>query len=181
MNKLAPRYLIAVPQLGDPNFARSVVLIVQHSEDGTYGLVINNPTDLSLQAFAKSQQFPCQDSLAPLPVFCGGPVEPARGCILHTNETIEEREEIIPGFFLSNTTESLQALLKAGTPPLRLLLGYAGWAAGQLEMELAQGGWLLTEPNAKYVLRTDPEQVWQQAILDLGIDPTQLVLGGGIH
>lgn len=181
MTELAPLYLIAVPQLTDPNFARSVVLILQHNAEGTYGLVVNNPTEVSLGTFARSQGLSCHQSLEGEAVFRGGPVEPTRGCILHSDSNCAERQEIIPGLYVSHSAQSLRTLLQEGRTPLRLIVGYAGWGPGQLEKEMAHGGWLTTEATIEYALHTPPRKTWQTVLSHMGIDPVRLARGGGIH
>jgi len=175
-----PIFLIAVPQLGDPNFAKSVVLILHQSEEGALGLVLNNTIGLDLGTFSKTQDFECHSRLEDFPVFRGGPVEPDRGWILHNDADIQERQEILPGVFVSGTTESLRHLLESGSP-FRLLLGYAGWGPGQLEEELAEGAWLTVEADPKHVLQTDPSETWDMVLDDLGVDPTRLAEASGIH
>lgn len=176
-----PMFLVAVPQLGDPNFARSVVLILHHGEQGALGLVINNTTELDLGTFARSQELPCHGELEDVPVFRGGPVEPHRGWILHSRTDVEERREILPGLFVSGTADSLRQILERGQGPVRLLLGYAGWAPGQLEAEMAEGAWLAMEANVRHVLETDPATAWRAVLDDMGVDPARLAQGSGVH
>jgi putative transcriptional regulator len=176
-----PIFLIAVPQLGDPNFVRSVILVLHHDTSGALGLVVNNPTSVPLEKFAQDQSLPCHDDLKSVPVFCGGPVEPHRGWILHNDDGIEERREILPGLFLSGSTDTLRAFLKKGKRSFRLVLGYAGWAPGQLEKEMAEGAWIAAGASARHVLQTDPGETWKSVLREMGIDPANIALGHGIH
>lgn len=170
-----------MPQLNDPNFARSVVLMLHHDADGAMGLVVNNPSDLDLGTFSRSQNMTCHASLESLPVFRGGPVEPERGWILHSNTSVTERKEIVPGVFLSGSPDTLKNLLAGGLLPFRLILGYAGWDAGQLEGEMAAGAWLTAKADPKHILQTDPGGAWVGVLKDMGVDPSTLAVAPGIH
>src|SRR5687767_15819311 len=96
-----PMFLIAIPQLGDPNFLRSVVLMLHHGADGALGLVVNHPLSLTLGSFASEHNMPCHSGVKDVPVFRGGPVEPTRGWILHSNDELEEKQDILPGLAVS--------------------------------------------------------------------------------
>ncbi|MBI3540898.1 MAG: YqgE/AlgH family protein [Deltaproteobacteria bacterium] len=178
--KLNPMFLIAVPQLGDPNFARSVVLMLHHNEEGALGLIVNSPTQMTLGTFARAEGFTCHPDLEMRPVFRGGPVDPERGWILHQDETVKERQEILPGFFVSGSRETLGGLLEKGAH-FRLLTGYAGWTEGQVEEEMKQGGWIAAKVSPKYVFETNPSETWDLILNDMGVDPTQLMVGTGLH
>ena len=176
-----PMMMIAVPQLGDPNFFHSVVLMLSHNADGAFGLVINNPMDLTLGDFAKAQNWACHENLFALPAYSGGPVEQGRGWVLHRDISLAERQEVMTDLFVSVSQESLQALLQGGLENFRLCLGYAGWGPGQLEDEMKEGAWITTEVHAKYVLETKPEETWNKILSDMGVDPSRLALGTGLH
>jgi putative transcriptional regulator len=176
-----PILLLAVPQLGDPNFFHSVVLIFQHDAEGAMGLTINRPTSLTLGEFARSQELSCRENLVSRPVYQGGPVELERGWLLHADSSLAERHEILPNLFLSAGSETLHTLLREGRADFRFLLGYAGWGAGQLEDEMKEGAWITVDAEARYVLATPASQVWGQVLQDLGIDPASLALGRGFH
>ena len=175
-----PMFLIAIPQLGDPNFARSVVLVLHHGPEGALGLIVNHPLELTLGTFAREQGMPCHSRVSEIPVFRGGPVEPTRGWILHDDGTLEERQEVLPGLSVSGSVESLSHMMAEGSN-LRLFLGYAGWGAGQLENEMQQGSWLTVEADPKHVLSTPPSDCWNAVLREMGVDPTRLALATGIH
>jgi putative transcriptional regulator len=181
MTEFTPMLQIAVPQLGDPNFFHSVVLILQHNAEGALGLILNNPLELNLGDFARQQTWPCHQALETRPVFCGGPVDPERGWILHRNAAVAERQELLPGLYVSGTRETLMELLKSGEDNFRFFLGYAGWGSGQLEKEMKEGSWITATVEAKYVLDTDPAGTWNAVLKDMGVDPNRLALGGGFH
>ncbi len=176
-----PFFLIAMPQLADPNFSRSVILIMQHTFEGAIGLVVNRPSHLNLGTFARSKNFLCHASLENVPVFQGGPVEMENGWILHTDETVEEKKEIAPGVYLSGTIKTLESLLEAGHKDLKLTLGYAGWSAGQLEVEMAQGSWVTANPDKRYILECNTTDTWNNVLKDMGVDPLNLTHGSGVH
>ncbi len=174
--------LLAMPQLGDPNFYRSVVLMLHLTKDGAMGLIINAPLEHhTLGSFAESEGIPCHEAFLTTPIYRGGPVEPQRGWILHGNAAIVEKREILPGLFLSGTMESMKKLLEAGSAPVKLVLGYAGWSPGQLENEMKQGAWLDAQSSVSYVVETDPKILWEKVLRDMGIEPTSLVSAGGVH
>ncbi len=172
---------IAVPQLGDPNFFHSVVLMLQHNPDGALGLIINNPLDLRLGKFAQEQSWPCHDTLLQCPVFSGGPVEPERGWILHRDGSVGERQELLPGLYVSGSRDTLFKMLNGGNSDFRFLLGYAGWGPGQLEKEMKEGSWITAQAHPKYVLDTEPAGTWNAVLRDMGVEPSSLALGGGFH
>ena len=180
-SKVEPLFLIAIPQLGDPNFARSVVLLLHHGADGALGLVINAPTEMTLGAFAKEHSLPCHSANKERPILRGGPVEPSRGWILHGDESVEERQDVLPGLCVSGSIGTLNGLLADGAKPFRLMLGYAGWGAGQLESEMEHGSWITVEASAKHVLETPPATCWDAVLREMGVDPTRLAIGSGIH
>lgn len=111
----------------------------------------------------------------------GGPVEPYRGFVLHDRESIAERAPLLPGLFLSVTTDALEPLLRDPQTRLRFCLGYSGWGPGQLEKEIAQGSWLFTEAQSEPVLTADPSTLWSDVIKGMGVDPAMLVTTGGIN
>ena len=156
--------------------------MLEHSAGGALGLVINNPSQTTIKRFSDSQDILCHSNLWNLPVYAGGPVETNRGWILHEDVDVPERREILPNLFLSGSADSLKYLLESGRQPLRLILGYAGWGAGQLEQEMAAGSWLTSPVRVEHILHTEASIAWKAVINDLGIDPTQLaVIGSGVH
>lgn len=180
-SNLAPSFLIAMPQLGDPNFHRSVVLVVEHGEAGSMGLVINRAAPLSLGDLARGQSMQIATVRESENVFVGGPVEPHRGFVLHDSKVIEEKHEVVPGLYLSFTVDALQPLLQDSTCKLRFCLGYSGWGPKQLEREIAAGAWLYTEASAQPTLEGEPDQLWNTTLREMGLDPAMILPGGGIQ
>ena len=181
MKNLAPGFLIAMPQLGDPNFHRTVVLMIEHNDEGSMGLVINRASELTLSQLGKGQKLKVSPTLATNAVFVGGPVEPYRGFVLHDSPEVDEKVELTQGLFLSMTSDALVGLLQKPEVRLRFCLGYAGWGPKQIEKELSQGAWLFTEAAAQPALEGDPKQIWGDTLKGMGVDPAMLVTGGGIH
>jgi putative transcriptional regulator len=177
----APAFLIAVPQLGDPNFNRGVVLVIEHGEQGSMGLILNRPTDLNVTSFCQSQNMRwAGDGTGH--IFQGGPVQTERAFILHASEHQgPETESVVDQVRLSYSLESLKLL--ADRPPnrVRIYLGYAGWGPGQLAEELTGGAWLLGSPSDKLIFETAPDRVWELALHEMGIDPVQLMHSGALH
>jgi putative transcriptional regulator len=178
---LAPGFLIAMPQLGDPNFQRTVVLMIEHSDEGAMGLVINRQAPLKLGDLAKGQQIRVARHREEDFVYLGGPVEPYRGFVLHDSTGVSERLQVCPGLFLSVTSDALEPLLISDDAKLRFCLGYAGWGPHQIEKELAQGAWLFTEATAAPTLDGEPSNMWNDTLRGMGVDPAMIVAGGGIH
>ncbi len=181
----APTLLIAMPQLQDRNFARSVVLLCEHGSGGAIGFVVNRPTELKA-ASAVALDPPARGDSG-LMLWTGGPVEPQRGFLLLGDDPgVEDAERITDGFHLTASVDVLRRLLETSPEELaqqrcRLLLGYAGWAPGQLDGELAQSAWLSAPPSPELVFETDPDQMWERAIRSLGVDPMALSLAPGIQ
>jgi len=182
-NSLAPTLLLAMPQMLDPNFARSVVLLCKHEREGAMGLVVNRPTDTLASSLVLLEPPPKRDS--GLEIWVGGPVEPQRGwLLLGSDPGTEESMAIGGGLYLSASADMLRRLIEDAPEDQkqrRLFLGYAGWGEGQLESELAASAWLTADVSKNLVFDTDPERMWETAIRSLGIDPYALQMGTGVH
>lgn len=178
---LAPGFLIAMPQLGDPHFQRAVVLMIEHGDAGAMGLMLTRTAPIRLKDLAEDESFTLGDGRAEQPIYVGGPVEPQRGFVLHNSTQVEERHEVLPGLYLSVTVDALKPLLADPGCQLRLCLGYSGWGPQQIERELAEGSWLFTEASALPALKSEPGQLWDATLRGMGVNPAMLVTGGGIH
>lgn len=181
MKSLAPGFLIATPQLADSNFERAVVLMIEHTPKGAMGLIINRTAPLTFKDLARSQELQVAPARKNHALFHGGPVEPYRGFVLHDCCSVDERNEVFPGLYLSTTSHALSPLLLDEKATVRFCLGYAGWGPGQLERELREGSWLFTEGDPVTVLREEPERVWNQAIRSMGVEPGWLMQYGGVN
>jgi putative transcriptional regulator len=166
---LTGRVLIASPGMRDPRFARSVILLVRHGKDGAFGVAINRPAgERSLASLLE----PLGDKdlgkagSVRVRIFAGGPVERQMGFVLHSADW-EHAETIAIGAELSATTSAdiLRAMARGRGPKKTLVaFGYAGWAAGQLEAELARNDWFLATPDAALVFDVARERVWDAAM-----------------
>ncbi|MBN9687261.1 YqgE/AlgH family protein [Corallococcus interemptor] len=181
MKNLASGFLLAMPQLGDPNFYRSVILMIEHGETGSMGLVVNRGAPLTLGELARGQSMDISTDRVSQPVFVGGPVEPQRGFVLHDDESVAEKHSVLPGLYLSVTLDALGPLLQRTSPRVRFCLGYAGWGPKQLENEIAAGSWLYADATADAVLGQDPAKLWDATLRGLGVDPAMLVMGKGMN
>lgn len=177
----APSLLIAVPQLGDPNFQRGVVFVIEHGEDGSMGLMINRPGTLDLKSFASTQsmQFRGDGSAH---VLQGGPVQTDRAFILHASDHRgPETEDIMGNTRLSYSLESLKLIVERPPERLRIFLGYAGWGPGQLAKEVTAGAWLLAPASENLLFDTPSDKLWEAALHEMGIDPALLMHSGAVH
>lgn len=174
---LTGKILIAMPAMGDPRFARAVVLMCSHSAEGAMGLIVNHPVhDLALGDLLAQLEIVPSVALPPA-VHLGGPVERGRGFVLHSPDYCAAGATlpIGPGFAMTATVEVLEALA-AGRGPVQALvmLGYAGWGPGQLESEIAQNAWLTGDPDPALIFATPAAALWEAALATLGISPLLL-------
>ncbi len=176
------QFLIAMPSLADPNFAHTVTLICEHNDQGALGIVINRPGPMNLGEIMDQLNLKVSDShLREQIVFEGGPVYPDRGFVLH--EPSREWESSLPvsrHLQVTTSRDILAALARGEGPGSYLLaLGYAGWAAGQLEEEMAANAWLSVEANPDIVFKTSWELRYRAAAELLGVDLGALGPGAG--
>ena len=178
-NPLAPGFLIAVPQLTDPNFMQSVVLLLQQSDDGALGLVINRESPILLRDLCKDHEI----SYAGDPgkrVRVGGPVQPEQGLVLFDGDVNDpEGRTVLDGLQVSASTKTLQHLCEDAAIRFQCFSGYAGWAPGQLEQEISEGSWILAPVDPELVLATPPDDLWLASLTAIGIDPALIVPGSG--
>jgi putative transcriptional regulator len=183
VSSLAGQLLVAMPQMGDPRFARSVIFLCTHSGDaGAMGLVINKvlgsltlaelfaQLDIESGAFAKRR-----------PVHFGGPVEPGRGFVLHTADYREDATLPVTGNIAVTATLDIMRAIGKGQGPRHCLfaLGYAGWAPGQLDAEIQANGWLSVSADEDIVFDPGHDGKWQRALAKLGIDLSTLSSDAG--
>jgi putative transcriptional regulator len=158
---LTNQFLIAMPGMGDGNFAGTVVYMCEHNDKGALGLVINKPIDINLRnLFEKVDLSLERDDLAQTPVYFGGPVQTERGFVLHESLDAEgghysSTMRIAGGLEMTTSRDVLEALSNgAGPRKVFITLGYAGWSAGQLEEELARNGWLTVDAEPGVIFDT---------------------------
>ena len=179
---LSPALLLAMPQLADPNFHRAVVLLLEHDDDGTFGLVINRPTDLAMSALCETLEIPWGGGSDPV-VQWGGPVRPEHGWVLLGEGGIDHLDisVIREGIRFSRSPEVLGELALHPPPHMRVFLGYAGWGPGQLQKEMIQGSWLVAPAEPHVVFESAAETMWHEVMHSLGIDPATLVPSHGVN
>src|SRR5215813_2977158 len=165
-DSLAPTLLLAMPQMQDPNFSRSVVLLCKHQREGAMGLVVNRRTE-TLASSLVTLDPPLQRDSG-LEVWVGGPVEPQRGwLLLGSDPGTEESVTVSEGLYLSASSEVLRRLIEGDQAvgrEGRFFLGYAGWGGGQLESELAASAWLTVGASKELIFATSPDRMWETAI-----------------
>lgn len=175
---LANQLLIAMPTLDDPNFARGVAVVCQHSADGAMGIVINRPAPISLgDVFAQLGIGTTDTSLSLAPVFVGGPVHQDRGFVLHDGgHRWASTLEVAPGLALTTSREILSDIAAGNGPPRMLLaLGCAGWGSQQLESEIRDNAWLTAPAEAGLIFDAPVAERWQTASRLVGFDMTRIV------
>lgn len=163
MESLEGQLLVAAPQLTDPNFARALVLLIQHGQEGALGVVVNRPLGKSVQELWREVgSAPCPSRQ---PVHLGGPV-PGPLMALHTRPNLAEAEPA-PGVFFAAKKQHLDELVLSEEPAYKVFVGHAGWGAGQLESELGQGAWRTTPATPQCVFSTD-DSLWEIVFRQLG-------------
>jgi putative transcriptional regulator len=165
--ELAGRLLVATPELGEGPFERSVVLLLDHDENGALGVVINRPTEVDV-----SEVLPSWQPLASAPgvLFQGGPValDSALGLALVPSDADDDEEPLgwrrVVGRLGLVDLDTPPELLAAELTDLRIFAGYAGWAAGQLENEIAQGAWYVVDSEPRDAFTDNPKRLWQEVL-----------------
>ncbi len=184
--QLAPGFIAAMPQLLDPNFHRAVVLLLRHGEGGAFGLVINRPANITVSELCRSQEIPFEGP-ADQPVMIGGPVETDRHLLVLHGEPVAAGSKptadlpAIEGVNIVASREALVELLNRGARRYRCYVGYAGWAPGQLDAELAEGAWVPLPVSPQLLFDEPSDEVWAAALRQAGIDPKTLVPGGQLN
>jgi putative transcriptional regulator len=183
---LTHHFLIAMPGLSDESFSRSVVYLCEHSERGALGLVINKPSDMTMQSLFDKVDLPLRrEDLSQAPVFQGGPVHTERGFVLHeaikaendtSNESVYASTMTIPGGLEMTTSRDVLEALSTGAGPRRVLvsLGYAAWGQGQLESEIGENSWLTVAADPIVIFDTPIEQRYDRALSLLGLQSWML-------
>lgn len=182
---LAGHFLLAMPQIGDPRFERSVIFILSHDAQGAIGFVINDRSEDTVLGDIAQNLPPdvAQSGLAKLPIFIGGPVDQDKGFILHSNDW-RAKDTLAPEALGVSVTQSMDLLIDAaktkGPRSLRILIGYAGWGAGQLENELQENAWLVAPGDTQLLFDYHNTQIYEQVARGIGVDLTFLSGSGGV-
>ena len=183
MESLAGNLLIAIPELEDGNFFRSVVLMLHHDQFGASGVVLNRATDVSVREAWQNSVESYEDVLGSVredvKINVGGPVDGPL-IVLHEEETLSQ-EKVLPGVFMSVDRREVDQIVRLPESRFRVFTGYSGWAPRQLEAELDAGGWMVIEANLEHVFSDDPElwshvcETFSATVVDLptltGADP----------
>lgn len=177
----APVLLVAMPQVADPFFKKSVVLLLQHEEAGSFGFILNRPTGVKLSDVLDGMEMEMVwGGQEEAEAFIGGPVQPQLGSVLfHTREDEDEEgvasTEVLPGLSMSQHVGDLEKLIQVPPDKMRLFLGYAAWGAGQLVDEILRNDWLVAPVDGNLVFTGAPDGSWDAALRSLGIhDPAAL-------
>ncbi|HSF40110.1 MAG TPA: YqgE/AlgH family protein [Thermoanaerobaculia bacterium] len=178
-----PLLLMAMPQVLDPFFHKSVVLLLHHEDEGSFGFIVNRPTGIKISEILKGMEVGWHGSTEDV-AFFGGPVQPQLGTVLFTpdaplangeeDEDDETASEVIPGVALTQHIGDLSRLAEAPPDHFRLFLGYAGWGEGQLIEEILRNDWLTAPVSSELIFAADPEKVWDEALRSVGVDPAIL-------
>jgi len=157
MESLSGKLLVAAADLQDPNFARTVALLVDHDDEGAYGLVLNRAGSMTVKdAWEEYVKQPC--TIAG-PLLIGGPVAGPLAA-LHTDPALSERE-VVPGVHFARRGDLLSALVAGEAGPLKVFAGYSGWGPGQLEKEIEGGSWGVTTATAEFAFG-DESTLWHR-------------------
>lgn len=176
-NDFTGQLLVAMPHMSDPRFAKTVIYVCSHSEDGAMGLVVNRliPSltfpdllnQLDIQTYGMENE---------IRVHVGGPVDEERGFVLHSPDYIKDSTVIVGSRYALTATIDILRDMASGDGPQQsmLALGYAGWGPGQLDQEIMENGWLSVPADDGIVYDNQLETKWERALGQLGIDPRLL-------
>ncbi|MBL0370839.1 YqgE/AlgH family protein [Rhizobium sp. KVB221] len=182
------QFLIAMPGMADSNFYRSVVYICAHSADGAMGFVINQPQQLTfvdillhLKVIADEDAILLPDETREFPIRKGGPVETGRGFVLHTDDYLTQSSiPVSEEMCLTATVDIIRAMSRGkGPSKAALMLGYAGWGAGQIEDEIANNGWLTCPADEALIFDRGLADKYNRALALMGINPAMLSMQAG--
>ena len=182
------QFLIAMPGMADANFARTVVYICAHSDDGAMGFVINRAQQLSFSDVLLHLDLVEEDEVIRLPgttrdfpIRSGGPVESGRGFVLHSDDYLSESSIPVSDDICLTATLDIVRAISRGRGPQRglMMLGYAGWGAGQIENEIGANGWLSCPAQEELIFDTNLDSKYERALALMGITPAMLSTEAG--
>ena len=174
---LTGQLLVAMPQMLDERFVKTVIYICAHTEDGAMGLVVNKILeDIDFPDLLDQLDLSPSSGGDNIRVHFGGPVESGRGFVLHSSDYHQEATMVIDEqIALTATTDILRDIAEGDGPQSSLLaLGYAGWGPGQLDSEIQANGWLSVDADPGLIFGAEPDKVWQGALAKIGIDVSML-------
>ncbi|MEQ8302809.1 MAG: YqgE/AlgH family protein [Cyclobacteriaceae bacterium] len=168
-NKLQPgkgRILVSEPFLPDPNFERTIVLLCEHNEDGSFGFVINKPSVAKIgDVMEELEQFD-------VPLFVGGPVQQDTLHYIHRYANLQDAVQITEDTYWGGNFESLKAMINSAQvdkDDLKFFLGYSGWSEGQLDEEMEANSWIVSDKfSAELLFETDPDLMWKESLRSMG-------------
>ena len=181
---LTGQFLVAMPQMGDARFERTVIYLCAHTAEGAMGLVVNRAMeDVHLPDLLRQLNIPDTASAEAIRVHFGGPVETGQGFILHSADYVQDSTLMVGGGVgLTATLDILKDIARGSGPVQSLLaLGYAGWGAGQLESEIQANGWLTVPADQTLLFDHDLETKWERALAKIGVDIRLLASGAAGH
>lgn len=174
----APVFLLAMPQVVDPFFRKSVVLLLAHESEGSFGFVVNRRTELKVGDILRDLELIWSGDPEDRARF-GGPVQPQVGSVLFQpapdgGPELPGSSEVLPGLRVTQNLSELARLGAAPPPRFRLLLGYAGWGPGQLVEEILRNDWLIAPVDLDLVFGEETESTWERGLRSVGVDPGSL-------
>lgn len=173
-----PQFLVAMPELQDPNFSKAVVYLTHYSSEGALGYVLNHPANLSLSENIVLPEGQLSPAYQNFPVYSGGPVEPERLWILFRESAYmtDHRTVLAPDISLSQDIDILLDDSRTlTTSQMKIFHGYAGWGAGQLDQEFKASSWILTPADTTLLFSHPTEKLWETVLAKMGISPQSLV------
>jgi len=179
---LQQQLLIAMPDMEDPNFSKSVTLLCQHNEEGAIGITINRQSGFTLGELLFQLSIPCENKeVSSIAVLEGGPVSPDHGFVLHSPVEGFDSSIKINDDIMVTTSRDIVSAIASGKGPEQFLiaLGYAGWCDGQLESEMRQNAWLSVPADKGILFETAVQNRWEKAVGKLGISINDLHGVGG--
>lgn len=181
---LTNHFLIAMPGLQDPNFARTVTYLCEHTDQGAMGIVINRPMDVVLGELLDQLDIDALYRAArEVPIYQGGPVQTDRGFVLHSaGPAFDSTLTITPSISVTTSRDVLEAIARGeGPEQILIALGYAGWGGGQLEQEMGANAWLSGPASNDIIFRMSPDARWVAAAQLLGVVDLNLLSGEAGH
>lgn len=177
------KFLIAMPGMGDPRFKNAVIYLCSHNAEGTMGLIINKlATNFNISDLLNQLNIETSNILEPFPIYLGGPVEPYRGFILHSLDYFNKEKTIKIDNVLgmTSTLDIVEDIVtNKGPKTFFVALGYSGWDAGQIEMEIKNNGWLVSDAKTDIIFQHNNKNKWENSLKILNVDPKFLSADGG--
>lgn len=181
-DNLTNHFLIAMPGMADPFFAKTVAYLCQHNRDGALGIIVNRPSELTLGDIMEQMNIEISvDGVGRMPIYFGGPVQPEQGFVLHEPfGTWDSTLQVSSSISLTTSRDILEAI-SIGKGPRKTLvaLGYAGWGQGQLEREMVENAWLSAPGDQSVLFEVASAQRWKAAAELMGIDISLLTSQAG--